>query len=170
MSCPSSRTTPASGAVRPAMTWSSVDFPDPFGPMSPWISLAATSMLVSPSAATTPNRFLMSMAARTGMCEQTSHAGRCIDQSAWKEEDHEQEERANDDRPIRRQRLLNALSAHLEHEHSQHRADQSPAASEQDVDQDLRRQRHTEEGGRDEPLCESVETATYTREPSGRHE
>src|SRR5262245_45622789 len=55
--CPPISIVPSSGVRTPLATPRSVDFPDPFSPISAWISPARHSTLTSRSAWTVPKRF-----------------------------------------------------------------------------------------------------------------
>src|SRR5438128_12684445 len=98
MSRPSKRTRPASGLSSPLSCPIKVVLPAPFGPITACSSPAGTSSVISSDASTPPKRLVTPSICNSGSA--TTHALQQSIDTAAREQDDQQEQRAQHDRPV----------------------------------------------------------------------
>src|SRR5258705_4136378 len=98
MSRPPKRMRPASGLSSPLSWPIKVVLPAPFGPMTAWSSPVGTASVISSDASTPPKRLLKpSISRRASVTAQSLQ--QAVDPTT-REEDNEQEQRAQHDLPV----------------------------------------------------------------------
>src|SRR6185436_6595255 len=178
------RITPVSGMSAPAMHFMRVLFPDPLGPMSPWIWPASTRRSTPARARSSPKRLLTSATSSSAMASAGLRAGRRPaeaaeslalghhepHQAARPEEHDEEEEQAEEDRPEGLE-VVGEQEAHvLDAGHPDHRADQRAHPPEEHVEDDLGGQQHAEHVGPHEAVVERGERARKAADAAGQGE
>src|SRR5919204_4581506 len=144
MSCPANRIAPASGRSSPASCATSVVLPAPFGPMMASVSPASTSRSTAHVAMSAPKLLVNP---RTSSSD--SPTGRAlvrheIPESGLGVEHRENEQRAQNDLPVRRPRGENVFEQQ-QHERAENGADERAHPAQDDHEHDLARARPVHE-------------------------